>query len=172
MEGSFNCYSSIISGYLQWKCIVINGAVHNKLVLHYENNDNTKVYIDNDFGEYMLCSTYRIDPNQREEAISGTVSYRGLEPFSYNPKNENKNTVMVRRIPTTINNEEINFADYQHMSRDDVIRVSTPRRNGFESMEFSGIIIIIIIIIIIMKVNLYCHHNSLFPVRTKAVRSY
>ena len=149
MEDAFNSYSSIISGYLQWKCIVINGNVHNKLILHYENNDNTKVYIDNDFGEYMLCSTYRIDPNQREEIISvnnRTVSYRGLVPFSYNPKNENKNTVMVRRIPTTINKEEINFVDSQHMSRDDVIRVSIPPMNGFENMEFSGIFIIIVII--------------------------
>ena len=140
MEEQFQPYESIKPGLMQWKCVICNGNVYHKLVLHYKNQSQESIYIDNDFGEYMLCSTYRINHQQRNEvtvARNKTVIYSGLEPFSYNPKNENKNTVLVRRIPASYQNEEIYFVDSQHMSRTDVIKVAIPPRKGFENLAFS-----------------------------------
>lgn len=140
MEDELPPYSCIHQCSLQWKSIVMNNNVYQKLVLKYINNDNNNVYIDNDFGEYVLSSTYRINPKHRKETISGrnsTISYGCLEPFSYNSKNDNKNTVMVRRIPASFKNEEINFVDSQHMSRNDVIKVVIPPREGFENVQIS-----------------------------------
>jgi len=141
MEDSFPNYSSIINGKLSWNQVVINGNIHNKLILQYKSsNDDTCLSIDNDFGEYMLCSTYRKDPLKKEMITYGnthTVCYRGLKPFSCSSNGDNKNTVMVRRVPISNTSQLIEFTDSHHMTRDDVIRVVIPPRQGFEIMEFS-----------------------------------
>jgi hypothetical protein len=67
----FKPYESIKPGLMQWKCVLCNGSVYHKLVLHYKNQSQESIYIDNDFGEYMLCSTYRIDHQQRNEVTCG-----------------------------------------------------------------------------------------------------
>lgn len=140
MEDSFPNYSEIGNGRLSWKQVIIDGNIHNKLILQYKSINDTCISIDNDFGEYMLCSTYRKDPLQKAMVTFGnthTVCYRGLKPFSYNSNGENKNTVMVRRAPISNTRQILEFTDSQHMTRDDVIRVIIPPRQGFENMEFS-----------------------------------